>query len=88
MTAAQSLKIYEVLHKHFKVDADARTVVEQIEQIVEAKVDSKKDILLTKDDKVELLSRIDNSFKWLVGIMITLFGLTITIMFFLIKSKN
>ena len=87
MTAAQSLKIYEVLNKHFKVDADARTVVEQIEQIVEAKVDSKKDILLTKDDKVELLNRIDNSFKWLVGIMITLFGLTITIMFFLIKSK-
>ena len=87
MTATQSLKIYEVLHKHFKVDADARIIVEQIEQIVEAKVDSKKDILLTKDDKVELLNRIDNSFKWLVGIMITLFGLTITIMFFLIKSK-
>ena len=87
MTATQSLKIYEVLHRHFKSDADAKIVVEQIEQIVEAKVDTKKDILLTKEDKVELLNRIDNSFKWLVGIMITLFGLTITIMFFLIKSK-
>lgn len=54
-----------------------KLVVEQIEQIVEEKINSKKDILLTKDDKIELLNRIDSNFKWQIGIMITLFGIVI-----------
>ena len=61
MTAAQNLKIYEVLHKHFKSDIDSKIVVEQIEQIVEAKVETKKDILLTKEDKIDLIDRINKS---------------------------
>ena len=77
MTASQSLKIYETLQKHFKNNEDAKIVVEQIEQIVEEKINSKKDILLTKDDKIELLSRIDSNFKWQIGIMLTLFGIVI-----------
>lgn len=77
MTASQSLKIYETLNKHFGNSEDAKLVVEQIEQIVEEKINSKKDILLTKDDKIELLNRIDSNFKWQIGIMITLFGIVI-----------
>lgn len=38
MTAAQSLKIYEVLGKHFKNIEDAKVVVTEIEQIIEAKI--------------------------------------------------
>lgn len=37
MTATQSLKIYEVLNKHFKNPEDAKTVVEQIEQMLRKK---------------------------------------------------
>lgn len=77
MTASQSLKIYETLNKHFNNTEDAKMVVEQIEQIVEEKINSKKDILLTKDDKIELLTRIDSNFKWQIGIMLTLFGIVI-----------
>ncbi len=77
MTASQSLKIYETLNKHFKNPEDAKLIVEQIEQIVEEKINDKKDILLTKDDKIELLNRIDSNFKWQIGIMLTLFGIVI-----------
>ena len=44
---------------------------------MDAKFEEKKDILLTKDDKIELLNRMDANFKWLVGIMVTLFGIVI-----------
>ena len=55
MTAAQSFKIYEVLGKHFNNAEDARTVVTEIEQIIESKIADKKDVLSTKEDlaKVE-----------------------------------
>jgi hypothetical protein len=80
MTASQSLKIYEVLQKHFKNDAEAKIVIEQIEEIVEKKVDSKKDILLTKEDKIDLIDRINKSkletIIWIVGIGVLQFVLS------------
>ncbi len=85
MTASQSLKIYEVLGKHFNNAEDAKLIVEQIEQIVEEKINDKKDILLTKDDKIELLGRIDSNFKWQIGIMLTLFGIVIGLLVKLIS---
>jgi len=85
MTAAQSLKIYETLNKHFNNSEDAKLVVEQIKQIVEEKINSKKDILLTKDDKIELLNRIDSNFKWQIGVMITLFGIVIGLLIKLVS---
>jgi hypothetical protein len=42
MTAAQSLKIYEVLGRHFNNAEDARVVVAEIEQIIEMKITEKK----------------------------------------------
>ena len=41
MTAAQSLKIYDVLGKHFHNAEDARVVVTEIEQIIETKIADK-----------------------------------------------
>ena len=85
MTAAQSLKIYDVLNKHFKNEADAKIVVEQIEEIVEAKVETKKNILLTKEDKIDLIDRINKSkletIIWIVGVGVLQFVLS-----FLIKK--
>ncbi|MDI9364103.1 MAG: hypothetical protein QM541_04060 [Flavobacterium sp.] len=72
MAVTQSLKIYEILNKHFKNEEDAKIVIQQIEEIVEAKVDNKKDILLTKEDKIDLIDRINKSkletIIWIVGI--------------------
>ena len=50
MTATQSLKIYEILHRHFKSDADAKSVVEEIEIIIDNKFEKEKNLLATKED--------------------------------------
>lgn len=50
MTASQSLKIYEILQRHFNNDADAKIVVQEIEQIVENKFEQSKNSFATKED--------------------------------------
>ena len=97
ITATQTLSIYEILFKVIKNEADTKILVENIEQVIDNKFDQSKDLLATKNDISTVRQEIRNSekflenkmadqFKWLVGIMITLFGLTITIMILLIKK--
>jgi len=62
MTATQSLKIYETLNKHFKNPEDAKIVVEQIEEIVENKVEAKKDILSTKEDILNIRNELNEKY--------------------------
>ena len=50
MTATQSLKIYEILHRHFKSDEDAKVVVQEIETIIDNKFEKEKNSLATKED--------------------------------------
>ena len=76
MTVSQSFKIYEVLQKHFNNADDAKLVVQEIEQIVEQKIETKKDILSTKEDllitKRDLIDRIHRAkietIIWIVSI--------------------
>ncbi len=56
------LKVYEI----FKVklgEKEAETVMEFLDSKAEEKINQKKDIFLTKDDKVDLI-------KWMVGFWI------------------
>ena len=80
MTVVQSLRKYEILNKHFKNEEDAKTLVNQIEEIVEAKINYKKDILLSKDDKVDLIDRINKAkletIIWIVGVGVLQFILS------------
>lgn len=52
----------------------------QIEEIVEAKINYKKDILLSKDDKVDLIDRINKAkletIIWIVGVGVLQFILS------------
>ncbi len=76
MTSAQSFKIYEILQKHFNNADDAKIIVQEIEQIVENKVEAKKDVLSTKEDllnmKADLIDRIHRAkmetIIWIVSI--------------------
>ena len=72
MTASQSLKIYEILQRHFNNDADARIIVQEIEQIVENKFETRiselsprSDVQLLRKDmetiRVELSAKIESS---------------------------
>ena len=42
-------------------------------------VETLKKIFLTKDDKIDLISRMDTHFKWLAGIMIASISLAVAI---------
>jgi len=92
MTTSQSFKIYEILQKHFQNAEDAKIVVQEIEEIVEKKVEAKKDILATKEDvhvvkqdllnvKTDLIDRIHRAkvetIIWIVGVGVMQFVLSI-----------
>jgi hypothetical protein len=101
MTATQSFKIYEILQRHFKNNDDAKVVVQEIEQIVEAKVDEKVNILSTREDllkvkeelkedllrfQIDVEKRFNNSILWTVGTGVGIVGMIFSIIkLFLIK---
>ena len=76
MTAAQSLKIYEVLGKHFNNLEDAKIVVTEIEDIIESKISEKKDTLATKEDILKLETKLAETkvdlIKWVFGFFMAL----------------
>jgi len=53
------LKTYEILKTKLG-ESEAATILEFIEEKSEQKINQKKDVFLTKDDKVDLI-------KWMVG---------------------
>ena len=50
MTVTQSFRIYEILHRHFKNEADAKVVVQEIEDIIDIKYEKEKNNLASKED--------------------------------------
>ncbi len=76
MTATQSLKLFQIAQRYFKNEADATSFLSEIELVVDGKLESKKDIFLTKDDKIDLMEKMNKDkidlIKWMVGIFITL----------------
>jgi hypothetical protein len=61
MSAAE-LKVYEIF-KNKMGEEEAGLKIEYIDKKAEEKINQKKDIFLTKDDKVDLI-------KWMVGFWI------------------
>lgn len=97
MTTTQSFRIYEVLQRHFKNSDDAKIVVQEIEQIIETKIENKANILATKGDiallkedllkfQIDVEKRFYNSILWIVGTGVAVVGLMFSIIkIFLIK---
>lgn len=56
------LKVYEIFKAKLG-EAEASTIIEYIDQKTEEKINNKKDVFLTKDDKIDLI-------KWMVGFWI------------------
>ncbi len=90
MTATQSLRIYEILHRHFKSDADAKVVVQEIETIIDNKFDKEKNNLSTKDDinrleklmlqnQVEIEKRFTTTIITIITTTIAIIGITVAI---------
>jgi predicted ribosome-associated RNA-binding protein Tma20 len=97
MTTTQSFRIYEVLQRHFKNSDDAKIIVQEIEQIVETKIENKSNTLATKGDiallkedvlkfQIDVEKRFYNSILWIVGTGIGVAGLVFSmIKLFIIK---
>jgi hypothetical protein len=78
MTVDKSFAIYELLRKHIKDEADAKSIAQNIEAIIDEKLNDKKDVLATKQDiadaKFDLL-------KWIIVLILGQTG----VLFALIK---
>jgi hypothetical protein len=97
MTTTQSFRIYEVLQRHFKNSDDAKIIVQEIEQIVETKIENKSNTLATKGDiallkedvlkfQIDVEKRFYNSILWIVVTGIGVAGLVFSmIKLFIIK---
>lgn len=61
------LEVYEIFKNRF-TEKEAAKVIEYFESKAEEKISQKKDVFMTKDDKVEMISRIESSktdiIKW------------------------
>ena len=65
--SALELEVYEIFKNRF-TEKEAAKVIEYFQAKAEEKIRQKKDVFMTKDDKVELISRIESSktdiIKW------------------------
>ena len=80
--SALELKVYEIFKSKFS-EQDATTVIEYFESKTEQKILQKKDIFLTKDDKVELIKTI-----YIVGIVqfLAIVGSVLLIISYMIRK--
>ncbi len=76
---ATQIDVFNLLQKAFSKEEAEKIVTFISEQNVEG-IDDLKKIFPAKDDKIDLLSRMDSHFKWLTGIVITMFSLAIAIL--------
>jgi len=75
------LEVYEIFKNRFS-EKEAAKVIEFFEAKSDEKINQKKDVFMTKDDKVELVTRIEStkselikwSFIFWVGSVITILG--------------
>jgi len=62
------LEVYEIFKNRF-TEKEAAKVIEYFEAKAEEKIKQKKDVFMTKNDKVEMISRIESSktdtIKWM-----------------------
>ena len=90
--SALELEVYDLFKKRFNED-EAKLVIEFFDAKAEQKYDQKKDTLLTKEDKVELVSKIESSKVdvlksiYLVSVVqfLAIIGSVLAIMSFMLK---
>jgi hypothetical protein len=90
VTATQSFKIDDILHRHFKNDADAKVVIQENETIIDNKFDKEKNLLATKDDiyrleklilqnQAEIEKRFTTTIVTIISIISAVFGIAVAI---------
>jgi len=69
------LRVYEILKNRFS-EKEAEAFIEYFESKTNEKIDDKKDIFLTKQDKIDLIEKMNKDkldlIKWMFGFWITI----------------
>ena len=72
---AAELKVYEILKNRFN-EAEAEIILEYIEAKSDEKISDKKDIFLVKQDKIDLIEKMNKDkidlIKWMFGFWVTI----------------
>ncbi len=75
MMKSLELKVYEILKTRFS-EKEAEAFIEYFESKTNEKIDDKKDFFLTKQDKIDLIEKMNKDkidlIKWMFGFWITL----------------
>lgn len=79
MSKTADVDIFTLLQKHFGEEEAQKFVSLLNDKQEEGKdnIESLKDVFLTKQDKIDLISRMDSHFKWLARIVIV--GLSLVV---------
>jgi hypothetical protein len=79
MNNLQQVELYKLFldsnMKHEQAEKIDKILADDTQQ-----VETLKKVFLTKDDKVDLITRMDTYFKWLAGIVIAAIGLAVAIL--------
>ncbi len=82
MMSTLEFRVYEIF-KNKLGEKEAETNIQFVEEKSQEKIDGKKDVFLTKDDKVELVEKIESSktdiIKWMFVFWIGQVAATIAI---------
>ena len=69
------LKVYEILKSRFS-EKEAETFIEYFEAQTTSKIEEKKDVFLTKEDKIDLIEKMNKDkidlIKWMFGFWVTI----------------
>lgn len=72
---AIELKVYEILKTRFS-EKEAETFIEFFDAKTTEKIDDRKDLFLTKNDKIDLIEKMNKDkidlIKWMFGFWITI----------------
>ncbi len=82
MSTSQTVEIYKILNRYFKNEEDATRVVSELELVIDNKFEEKKSVLATKEDlkdlrqemndlRVELISKLNDHFKWTIASLLS-----------------
>lgn len=82
---AIELKVYEILKNRFS-EKEAETFIEYFDAKTTEKIDERKDIFLTKNDKIDLIEKMNKDkidlIKWMFGFWITIIIMLLINFFF------
>ena len=90
MNTTQTLEIYKILNRHFKNDADAIKVIEDIQQIIDHKFEEKRSSLASgkdmmhlenkiNEDIMRLENKLNDHLKWLMATIIAVGGIIVAL---------